>query len=86
MSKCKHRLSEQEALERGWCKCCKTYNCVPFREEHKVCPHCRNTGITDCNGDTAIVCTNCIWGKRYAMEEFEYGLLEGEFDDMFLTG
>jgi len=83
---CKHNLTEQEAFNRGWCKCCKSFDCVPFKDERKTCPKCRNTGITDCDGDTVVICTNCVWGRRYAVEEAEYAKLAGEFDEMFLTG
>ncbi len=84
--KCKHNLSTEDALNRGWCKCCKSLDCIKIKDHNNHCHKCNNTGITDCNGDDVIICNNCIWGIRFAVEQQEYENLAGEFDEMFLTG
>ncbi len=70
---CKHnKLTNEEALKRGWCKCCNTFDCVKIKDENIYCHKCDNTGISNCNGDEVTICNNCVWGIYFAIEQQEW--------------
>lgn len=70
---CKHNnLSMEEALNRGWCKTCRSLDCVKVKEHNTYCHKCGNTGISDIINDDPVICNNCIWGIEFAIEQQEW--------------
>ncbi len=69
---CKYNLNIEDALIRGWCKTCNTFECVKIKDENTHCHKCDNTGISDCKGEKVTICDNCIWGRYFAIEQNEW--------------
>ncbi len=83
---CKYNnLTTEQALNRGWCKTCNTYECIKIKDKNIHCHKCNNTGITDCNNNEVTICNNCIWGLEFALEQQEYQSVDiNELEQLFL--
>lgn len=84
MLTCRQAKSNQEALEKGLCRACNSYECLAIKDPEAHCYKCDSTGVVDIINDDLVICTKCFWGKQLEIEQYECTKIS--LEDLFLEG